>query len=493
MWKAHGDFLDFEDKNIDWNFILEETVDLECPSHDVDYNTSETAPISGGITPTVGDEISGTRRDINPTQLVQYACPFCGKVYKSASGFRGHVKKIHEKDVKASLYKVKNGTGTYQQQNTESGTEIEDTTVHTEQASAMGSNDSTRQTRKTGFSRPTPLYHQGQLKSEIPGMVVQALAEIADDVNLKVKGSVHGHTIASIAIDLVCKLKLGEISIPDDVVNDLTSRLWNVITAGDNEKTYSSHNEEIWSSFYCMWSNQDLTKTMIYSFQPCLSSNVSYADLFRTVRLCLFNLIAVVRHRRDETDYANERSQQKETDMCRMDEEEEKALRYFAGYIPYNLMKKNMRKESAASKEYIAILESMRDTSDVQSSSKMWVDKLDKGGLFKVSDTAYLFFKEMELICRNHLKTEEIVGYHGQNIYKPLVDEILEKESIHRMWSSLSRKASIDVISNAVLSSIVRLYVNIRCFSFARSVVEVYKRKNRKHLKGSKGLRKTLV
>ena len=35
MWKSHGDFVDFDDKNIDWDFVLKETVDIECQVHEV--------------------------------------------------------------------------------------------------------------------------------------------------------------------------------------------------------------------------------------------------------------------------------------------------------------------------------------------------------------------------------------------------------------------------------------------------------------------------
>ena len=38
MWQSHGDFVDFDDQSIDWDFVLEETVNFICQVHEVDDN-----------------------------------------------------------------------------------------------------------------------------------------------------------------------------------------------------------------------------------------------------------------------------------------------------------------------------------------------------------------------------------------------------------------------------------------------------------------------
>jgi len=84
MWKAYDDFVEFDDADVDWESILEEKNETETilDHNQVDLSSSST---------------SGTVSLPPPVKTSQiFKCPECDKEYKSASGFRGHVKRDHK-------------------------------------------------------------------------------------------------------------------------------------------------------------------------------------------------------------------------------------------------------------------------------------------------------------------------------------------------------------------------------------------------------------
>ncbi|XP_077868141.1 uncharacterized protein LOC144357986, partial [Saccoglossus kowalevskii] len=345
---------------------------------------------------------------------------------------------------------------------------------------------------KSGFTRPSPLYNKLLLQRDLTGLIIEALHQVAEDVNLKVKNSVHGHAITTIATTLVCNLQSSDTPLPKSLIEQLTSKIWYFLSLGDSERTYSAQNEMVWHGFFNMWVDRKTTDDLIHVFMDFLPSDTNIDELFKTVRICIFNLAVLARTQRDTMDYQSETAESAST--IELSIEEEQALRYFAGYFPYNLKKKYVRRDNIKCRAYISILDDMRDDSqNVSDISKQWVSKQDRGGLFAVSDASYLFFKHVEIVCAKHLRTCQIDGYNGKNIQQPLVGDILSKKCVHKAWSTISRKAISDEVAATLLNNVVRLYVTIRCFSFAKSIVELYKSKKKAHIKGSKGLRKSLT
>ncbi|XP_077863138.1 uncharacterized protein LOC144345913, partial [Saccoglossus kowalevskii] len=105
MWE---DFVNLDDSDIDWNDILEEEPDYVAAEYmkgDVDKSESEASSHSQ---PSTTIAMTSVRAAKNLSNIV-YECPTCTKQYKSASGFRGHVKTIHNQDLKASKYKCQVG------------------------------------------------------------------------------------------------------------------------------------------------------------------------------------------------------------------------------------------------------------------------------------------------------------------------------------------------------------------------------------------------
>ena len=91
--------------------------------------------------------------------------------------------------------------------------------------------------------------------------------------------------------------------------------------------------------------------------------------------------------------------------------EEEQALRYVAGYIPMKLKKKYAKQpDNVRALKYIECLHAMNEEEgdDVEflQYTKLWVEQVNRGGLFQVNDDTYLFFQAMELASRHVLSVE---------------------------------------------------------------------------------------
>ena len=73
--------------------------------------------------------------------------------------------------------------------------------------------------------------------------------------------------------------------------------------------------------------------------------------------------------------------------------EEEKTLRYVAGFIPFSLFKTYQQRSGILSSSICELLDSWRERTDLAPNihdvlgyTKTWVDRVDRGGLFKVNN-----------------------------------------------------------------------------------------------------------
>ena len=96
-------------------------------------------------------------------------------------------------------------------------------------------------------------------------------------------------------------------------------------------------------------------------------------------------------------------------DIASLSIEEENAIRYACGFIVRSL--KNKLKMSPSNDLYIEVLDSMHEDDEENAMviddffiyTKEWIKRVDRGGLFRVSDEAFLLFRWMEMCIRKHL------------------------------------------------------------------------------------------
>ncbi|XP_077869312.1 uncharacterized protein LOC102807001 [Saccoglossus kowalevskii] len=81
-WKYGNDFVGFEDEDIEWDFVMGQE----------DFFPSNAADVP--------DDMKVHVRESAKRRNFVYVCPTCDKQYKSLSGFKGHMKNVHDTNVK---------------------------------------------------------------------------------------------------------------------------------------------------------------------------------------------------------------------------------------------------------------------------------------------------------------------------------------------------------------------------------------------------------
>ena len=123
-----------------------------------------------------------------------------------------------------------------------------------------------------------------------------------------------------------------------------------------------------------------------------------------------------------------------------------------------------------------------------QQFTKQWVEKVNRGGLFLISDSVYELFQSMETVLRQYLP--RLSTNHGINT-EEIIDFILKDNEFQLNWTNLATDLN-EEDSFDLSKSIVRLWVTIRGFSYASTIVEQYKKAQHSSQKKKKSLRTEL-
>ena len=165
-----------------------------------------------------------------------------------------------------------------------------------------------------------------------------------------------------------------------------------------------------------------------------------------------------------------------------LDADEANALRYAAGYVLRSIKQKEEKKKSPNSavvawiKQQVSTeIDSTVNGDTYQQFTKQWVEKVNRGGLFLISDSIYELFQSMETVLRQYLP--QLSTKHGINV-EEVIDFILQDNEVQLSWITLAADLS-EEDSFKLSRSIVRLWVTIRGFSYASTLVEQYKKTQR--------------
>ena len=128
-----------------------------------------------------------------------------------------------------------------------------------------------------------------------------------------------------------------------------------------------------------------------------------------------------------------------------------------------------------------------------------WVEKVNRGGLYEVSDQFYLFIRTVELVVRRVLNYNLIVTYAGEDLREVLLSKVLKHENVQNYWSTITRHIDNKNLKDTLLFKILQTWVDIRVYSFIKTWLNVMKRKSAKLYsrssiaqKSEPALRKTL-
>ena len=174
-----------------------------------------------------------------------------------------------------------------------------------------------------------------------------------------------------------------------------------------------------------------------------------------------------------------------EGDTCSIDispltTDEENIIRYAAGYVPFKLLKKHEKDSSVKAVQFVECLMSVAvngEESDLMEYTRNWTCLVNRGGLFEINDTTYLFFREIEHNLRKHLfltLQPQTSAVAASNKREDIICTVASDESVQFHWTLLS----IDIQSEdqvvKLLKEIVGLWLTIRGFSIAGTWMEYY-------------------
>ena len=169
-----------------------------------------------------------------------------------------------------------------------------------------------------------------------------------------------------------------------------------------------------------------------------------------------------------------------------LDYQEQNAVRYAAGYVVRHLRQSLERGSHQLKEELILCLEEMCDDTDNDcSASTDWTKHVNRGGLKVVNSKACHFLLSVETRLRQFLCVTEAPNITDGS-KQTLVEHISCDEDVLFFWSILSAEWEEEE-ERTLFTMIIEMWITIHGFSFARSLLEMYKRPTKKACKSQRG------
>ena len=171
--------------------------------------------------------------------------------------------------------------------------------------------------------------------------------------------------------------------------------------------------------------------------------------------------------------------------------EECNALRYIAGYVCAKTEKKIKSKTHSFRDDMLLCFMDIKDEEMDASNSADWVHAVDRGGLYKVSESTFMVFHGLECKVRQILNFRSAEEFVSSSLQEKIHKSVMTDDKVLLHWSMVAVEIEEEP-ATILLSELAKLYVTIRGYSFAKTVVEQYKQALKKPTQKSKALRKNI-
>ena len=170
--------------------------------------------------------------------------------------------------------------------------------------------------------------------------------------------------------------------------------------------------------------------------------------------------------------------------------------RYVGGYVARQLLHVYEKKIGEVYRQYCDCLGEMAvegEGDDVQTYTRNWIDKVNRGGLYPINDSSFQLFVEIEKKVRvyltKHLRNRES---NMELLQQNVIEKVVGCDDVQFQWSLLSVNIENAEDEQLVIQDIVKLWVTIRGYSMVATWMEAYKQTEKANLQKSTGLRKSL-
>lgn len=177
------------------------------------------------------------------------------------------------------------------------------------------------------------------------------------------------------------------------------------------------------------------------------------------------------------------------------------ALHYLGGYVIHNLhrkLKNSSKWNEKESQVCMAILQAAKITNDYHSqdqpsTSTNLVDALQRGGLWKLKLPAINVFRIVEKTFR---KYTGVCGQRSINV-DLIVTNCVKDSEVYSIFNTIVESSELNCVEDKhfisdLLTSIIKLYVKVRSFSYAKDIIQKFKVKDKSVKDKAKALRKEL-
>ena len=168
-------------------------------------------------------------------------------------------------------------------------------------------------------------------------------------------------------------------------------------------------------------------------------------------------------------------------EVPRLVDDEENTVRYIGGYVVRQVKEKLKKPKDD---ESLIILNNMIQSEKLtsSSSSEQWIETVDRGGLVRITDTAYQCFYAIEYALRRHFDVTKIDNLPSSQSIK---DQLSEDDDVQFYWCLTGE---MNDVGSSLLKLLIEKWVTIRGNSFAKSIVEQHKQVSKTSTQKSKGM-----
>ena len=240
---------------------------------------------------------------------------------------------------------------------------------------------------------------------------------------------------------------------------------------------------------FCRKINQDSFLTDFYELIP----NSSCLLQSENKQLCSLIMILIPDHlvslskgvcNINDQELAIASTSSAQTEICsRLDENEHGPLSYIAGYVLSNLKRKSKNKSND---ELQIVLEHMINSG----LENAYIEARSRGGLVTPCEDLVKLLEVVEILFRQCIGKQPTV----KNIpCDKLCNDAIDSPLIKSLWDNIMQGCGNNIskqTSKLCLENIIKLYLRVRSFSYAKDVISKFKIQQK--AKKSKGLRKEL-
>ena len=243
---------------------------------------------------------------------------------------------------------------------------------------------------------------------------------------------------------------------------------------------------------FCRKKNQDKMLEDFYGLLPikpstfldCTDGNVANLVMIE-IPDRLVGFFKIARSREEASNYPT----QSVKSAVEIDAAERGPLSYIAGYIVSKMHQKSRNKKDSCSEELQTLVRSLKSSESANS----FISARNRGGLVAPCEGLLGILEEAEISFRKHVGTGDITDTIRNIPIDTICVSTLDSPLVKSLWHNIVLDSGVEKSSptqKLLLENIVKLYLRVRSFSYAKDYISKYKIRGKQTK--SKSVRKDL-